>query len=184
VKGKKPKPASAELRKYVEAMVNRYRAQVRDTPGLLSVLYDVDLLPEQLGHVLDVNPPAAGPNASRFGLICELWRLAYPDGRAPEGDPAFNLDTAHTHLHQIASFRPIGVGWPTDHAAALRMLDHLEGLAVDGLRASGCTDDGLDELDRRKRGAEPVEGVAITPTADGEVRDGEAAERPNPKASQ
>lgn len=73
-----PDAASDELREYVDRVLIKYRSAVNGDPGLLSVLYDVDLLPEQLLHVLEHNPYAAGPNASRMALICELWMRSPP----------------------------------------------------------------------------------------------------------
>lgn len=70
--------ASAELTKYVTDVVMKYRKYVNAEAGLTSLLYDVDLLPEQLLHVLDVNPPAAAPNAGRMAAICELWKRLPP----------------------------------------------------------------------------------------------------------
>lgn len=66
--------ASAELTGYVESVVAEYRPFIAGTPGLMSLLYDIDLLPEQLLHVLRVNPPAAVPNAARMSAVCELWK--------------------------------------------------------------------------------------------------------------
>jgi hypothetical protein len=70
--------ADQSLARYVDKVIEQYRPLVNAEPGLLSALYDVDLLPEQLGHVLQVNPQAAGPNAARFALICELWKMRSP----------------------------------------------------------------------------------------------------------
>ena len=72
----KPGDMATELKQYVDAVLEKYRPVVNQTPELLSILYDVDLLPEQLLHVLEHNPPAAGPNASRMAMICELYARA------------------------------------------------------------------------------------------------------------
>lgn len=69
---------SPKLTEYVRGIVTKYQSYVNAESGLTSLLYDVDLLPEQLLHVLDVNPPAAGPNASRMAVICELWKRVPP----------------------------------------------------------------------------------------------------------
>jgi hypothetical protein len=74
----KPKSASAELIAYVEKIIKEYQEYIKATPGLLSLLYDIDLLPEQLLHVLCINPPAASPNASRMAAVCELWKRQIP----------------------------------------------------------------------------------------------------------
>jgi hypothetical protein len=63
---------------YVHRVVKEYSPLVDAEPGLLSLLYDIDLLPEQLLHVLEVNPNAAGPNATRMAAVCLLWRVRDP----------------------------------------------------------------------------------------------------------
>lgn len=65
--------ASKALTEHIEAVVVERRAAISADPGLQSLLYDVDLLPEQLLHVLRVNPPAAELNARRMVAICILW---------------------------------------------------------------------------------------------------------------
>lgn len=99
---KKRELASDELRSYVNGVAARYRVYISAEDGLLSLLYDIDLLPEQLLHVLDVNPPAAGPNATRMAAICELWRdLA--EARAVIRDIVADIAGAHTtHAAAIA----------------------------------------------------------------------------------
>lgn len=72
------RPENPSLKAHINLVADKYRPLVNAEAGLLSALYDVDLLPEQLLHVLDVNPDAAAPNANRFMLICELWKLAHP----------------------------------------------------------------------------------------------------------
>lgn len=81
----KKKAAPKELTDYVTGVAARYRAYINADPGLLSLLYDIDLLPEQLLHVLSVNPDAAAPNAARMTAVCELWKRQAPD--APAGTP-------------------------------------------------------------------------------------------------
>ena len=87
--------ASRELAAFVRSVVEEWGPYIDQRPELLSLLYDVDLLPEQLLHVLRVNSPAAAPNARRMVAICMLWDEAYPDandralanpGRAWQGD--------------------------------------------------------------------------------------------------
>lgn len=47
-----------------------YRALVRETPALQSILYDIDLLPEQIRmHV----------NAGRMAAFCELFKRLTPE---------------------------------------------------------------------------------------------------------
>lgn len=46
-----------------------YRKMINATPGLTSLLYDIDLLPEQIVRAV---------NVSRMIAVCELWKLAYP----------------------------------------------------------------------------------------------------------
>ena len=58
----------------INEVAQRYRSYINEEPGLLSLLYDVDLLPEQLLHVLSVNPSNVAVNAMRMSAICELWK--------------------------------------------------------------------------------------------------------------
>lgn len=80
-------PADADLTKYVTSIATRYAPYVNATAGLLSLLYDIDLLPEQLSHVLGINPSAALPNSQRFMAVCELWKIAYPNESAASLQP-------------------------------------------------------------------------------------------------
>lgn len=84
-----PTPTEAQ-RAYIDKVCNEYQAYINDNMGLLSMLYDVDLLPEQLQHVLEVNPAAAGPNSQRMIAICELWkRQATPAELSARATPTF-----------------------------------------------------------------------------------------------
>jgi hypothetical protein len=49
-----------------ERLIQPYRKQVSDTPRLLSLLYDLDLLPEQISSSI---------NAARMIAICELFKM-------------------------------------------------------------------------------------------------------------
>lgn len=100
-----PETADPELTEYVTATANKYRAAVNGQPGLLSLLYDVDLLPEQLLHVLEVNPPAAGPNAARLTAICELWAMA----NKPAFQQALSRRTTEGRSEPISSTPPSDV---------------------------------------------------------------------------
>jgi hypothetical protein len=51
--------------KWVDEIVKPYRSYITDTPELLSLLYDIDLMPEQI--VLPVN-------AIRMAAFCEVWK--------------------------------------------------------------------------------------------------------------
>lgn len=73
-----PKKASKALTEYVSGTVEKWRPYVNEEAGLMSLLYDIDLLPEQLLHVLEVNPPAAAPNAARMVAVCLLWKARDP----------------------------------------------------------------------------------------------------------
>lgn len=71
--------ASKELTEFVNGIVSKFQPYVNAEPGLLSLLYDIDLLPEQLLHVLEHNPPAAAPNAMRMSAVCALWKVRDPE---------------------------------------------------------------------------------------------------------
>ena len=56
---------SDEEQAHVAKVIQPYRKLVGDTPALLSLLYDIDLLPEQIPHMA---------NAKRMIAICELMK--------------------------------------------------------------------------------------------------------------
>ena len=60
------------------------------------------------------------------------------------------LSAAIAHLHRIAHFRPLALGWPEGAGAAIAA-QTMEDIALEGLRAAGCTDDDLDRLDTNPR---------------------------------
>lgn len=65
---------STEEENVTELLTQKYRAYISDTPPLLSLLYDIDLLPEQIRlHV----------NAVRMAAVCELYKLAYDQETIP-----------------------------------------------------------------------------------------------------
>lgn len=57
--------AKEDAEKFIEEVTTPYRKFISDTPALLSVLYDIDLLPEQIRLPV---------NASRMAAFCELWK--------------------------------------------------------------------------------------------------------------
>lgn len=59
-----------EEREAAQKMTRPYRKQINETPALLSLLYDIDLLPEQI--VLPVN-------AVRMGAFCEVFKRLTPE---------------------------------------------------------------------------------------------------------
>ncbi len=63
------KPSEKEIKAAQEA-VQPYRKQVNETPALLSLLYDIDLLPEQIRLYV---------NAGRMIAVCELFKLIPPE---------------------------------------------------------------------------------------------------------
>lgn len=62
-------PTDDERREMDEAMVP-YRKQISSTPGLLSLLYDIDLLPEQIRLPV---------NVGRMIAVCELFKRIPPE---------------------------------------------------------------------------------------------------------
>lgn len=70
----KPEEPPKALVDWVNEVLSEYTGLINSESELLSILYDVDLLPEQVATVLRVNPRAAGPNATRMSAICELWK--------------------------------------------------------------------------------------------------------------
>lgn len=70
----KPEEPPNALVDWVNEVLTEYSGLINSESEPLSILYDVDLLPEQVATVLRVNPRSAGPNASRMSAICELWK--------------------------------------------------------------------------------------------------------------
>ena len=62
-----------EMQKEMDAALAPYCKQVTETPALLSLLYDIDLLPEQIRLPVNVN---------RMIAVCELFRRVPPDAIA------------------------------------------------------------------------------------------------------
>lgn len=54
---------------YCQDATRPYRKQIRETPGLMSLLYDIDLMPEQI---------VKSYNVGRMIAVCELWKQAFP----------------------------------------------------------------------------------------------------------
>ncbi len=61
---------TVEEREAAQKMTQPFRQQINDTPPLLSLLYDIDLMPEQI--VLPVN-------AVRMAVVCELFKRLTPE---------------------------------------------------------------------------------------------------------
>jgi hypothetical protein len=80
-------PTDEEIKAAQEA-VQPYRAQVSGTPALLSILYDIDLLPEQIRLMI---------NAARMIAFCEVFkhRLS-PQGAAQTGGDKMEKEILET----------------------------------------------------------------------------------------
>lgn len=61
--------SDAEEKAIAEA-TQPYRKQVTDTPALQSLLYDIDLLPEQIRMMV---------NAGRMAAFCEVFKVLTPE---------------------------------------------------------------------------------------------------------
>lgn len=62
-------------KKSAQDMTQLYRKYIRDNPELMSLLYDIDLLPEQI--VLYIN-------AIRMIAVCELFKMTKHEETPPE----------------------------------------------------------------------------------------------------
>ena len=56
--------------KFIEEETAPYRKQINETPALTSLLYDIDLLPEQIRLPV---------NATRMVAVCELFKRLTPE---------------------------------------------------------------------------------------------------------
>lgn len=72
------RPATEEI-EAARKMTQPFRQQISETPALLSLLYDIDLMPEQI--VLPVN-------ALRMAVVCELFKRLTPEVVADFFSPA------------------------------------------------------------------------------------------------
>lgn len=59
-----------KMRDAAQAAVRTYQTQVRENPALMSILYDIDLLPEQIMRPV---------NASRMIAFCEVFKQLTPE---------------------------------------------------------------------------------------------------------
>lgn len=74
-RGSRSSPATADAPSDDEIKAAReatqpYRKQIKETPALLSLLYDIDLLPEQIQRYV---------NAVRMAAVCMIFRELTPD---------------------------------------------------------------------------------------------------------
>lgn len=67
------KKAEEDAAKFIEEETRPYRKQINETPALLSLLYDIDLLPEQIRLPV---------NATRMVAFCEVFKRLSPDAVA------------------------------------------------------------------------------------------------------
>lgn len=72
------RPTNEEI-EAARTMTQSFRQQINETPALLSLLYDIDLMPEQI--VLPVN-------AIRMVVVCELFKRLTPEAVADFFIPA------------------------------------------------------------------------------------------------
>lgn len=63
-------PTDEEMRAAISKSVQPYCGQINDTPALLSLLYDIDLMPEQIRLPV---------NVSRMIAVCELFKRLTPE---------------------------------------------------------------------------------------------------------
>lgn len=70
-------PSEDEV-KAAQMITQRYRKQINDTPELLSLLYDIDLLPEQIRRYV---------NAVRMAAFCQLYAHTSPSAAGAEWQP-------------------------------------------------------------------------------------------------
>jgi hypothetical protein len=54
-----------DIATFIEEVTHPYLKFINETPALLSVLYDIDLLPAQI---------RLSVNATRMAAFCELWQ--------------------------------------------------------------------------------------------------------------
>jgi hypothetical protein len=76
-----PEP-NEEERKEMDAAMLPYRKQITETPALLSLLYDIDLLPEQIRLPV---------NVARLIAFCEVFKRLTPEAIQTLFEP-----TSHT----------------------------------------------------------------------------------------
>ena len=65
--------AAADAAQFIQETTQPYRKQIGETPALLSLLYDIDLLPEQIKLPV---------NAVRMAHFCEVFKRLTPEAAA------------------------------------------------------------------------------------------------------
>lgn len=73
MRNKKQERQEAAALNMAQEMSAPYREQINSTPALLSLLYDIDLMPEQLRLPV---------NAVRMSTVCECFKRMTPEAIA------------------------------------------------------------------------------------------------------
>lgn len=86
----------------VEAIVARYRKFINDRPALLSLLYDIDMLPEQT---------VTRQGAIRLAGLCEVWKSGEEGkiGTTP-AKPALTVDGLAQEIRRVDGNHSLGAG--------------------------------------------------------------------------
>jgi hypothetical protein len=64
---------AADIAQFINETTQPYRKQIAETPALLSLLYDIDLLPEQIRLPV---------NATRMAAFCQVFKRLTPEAVA------------------------------------------------------------------------------------------------------
>jgi hypothetical protein len=86
----------------VEAIVARYRKFINDRHSLLSLLYDIDMLPEQT---------VTRQGAIRLAAFCEVWKSGEEGtlGTAP-AKPTLTVDGLAQEIRRVDGNHSLGAG--------------------------------------------------------------------------
>ena len=82
-------------------IVGRYRSFVNERPFLLSLLYDINMLPEQTVTM---------QGAIRLAAFCEVWKKGAEGGLTPIGKPALEVDALAQEIRRVDGNHSLGAG--------------------------------------------------------------------------
>jgi hypothetical protein len=85
----------------IDEIVGRYSNFINDRPALLSLLYDVNMLPSQT---------VTRQGAMRLATMCEMWKKG--EAREPAGPakPALTVDGLAQEIRRIDGNNSLGAG--------------------------------------------------------------------------
>ncbi|MBY3155229.1 hypothetical protein HFO56_23180 [Rhizobium laguerreae] len=85
----------------VDEVLGPFRKFISDRPALLSLLYDVDMLPEQT---------VTRQGAIRLAAMCEVWRSGEEGALAAPPKPPLTVDDLAQEIRRVGGNHSLGAG--------------------------------------------------------------------------